>query len=173
MEQMRIKPKHVKLLRRATLSPLCFRCLLPTWKSDATKLNPRGMRLPSPGRASWQPTKPGRGKISPMGNCEDSERQTLLVKMCSFVTGNKSNSVIKSSQLVRQQGRCFECWTQQRWSEHHCILHMQPISGDHNFKHTHQRQSKTNGNRPVIVGRGSCCRKYQRCYHLQGGKAIL
>lgn len=98
--EMHIKPKHVKLLRRATLSLLCFLCLLQTWKSDAIKINPGGMMLPRPCRASWQPTNPGRGEISPTGNCTDRDRQIILVTMCPFVTGNKSNFVIKTSQRV-------------------------------------------------------------------------
>lgn len=73
---------------------------LPTWKSDAIKINPGGMMLPRPCRASWQPTNPGRGEISPTGNCTDRDRQIILVTMCPFVTGNKSNFVIKTSQRV-------------------------------------------------------------------------
>jgi len=39
------KPQHVKLLRGAVLSLFCFCCLLSTWKSDATKLNPIGGKV--------------------------------------------------------------------------------------------------------------------------------
>lgn len=101
MKQMHIKPKHVKLLRRAMFSPLRILCLLPIWKSDATEINLGGTMQPRPGRASWQPAKPGPGeRFLPMGNCVDRDRQIILVKMCPFVTENKSNFVIETSQPV-------------------------------------------------------------------------
>lgn len=52
--------KYGKLLTGAMLSLFRVLFLLPTWKSDATKQNPSGMRLLWSGRPSWQPTKSGQ-----------------------------------------------------------------------------------------------------------------
>lgn len=163
------KPKRVKLLKKAILSLFCFLCLFPAWKSDATKLNPSGMRVLWPGRPGCQQTKSVQGeRFHPReaGSLVYCQTHTQIPPLKNLW---HKRLISLSKQGVTIATRAFEYKTQYRWYGanitvyYTCSLFLSTITS--NTQHHQHGRNETNGNGLVIVVRGPCCKKYQQCYH--------
>lgn len=104
----------------------------------------------------------------------DRERQIILVKMCPFVTGNKSNFHYQNKPAtIATGGGALPSEAERhgggaRKMTVHYTRSLFPPTVTSNT-----RGKVTNANRPVIVGGGSWRRKYQQHYRMQGGEAIF